>query len=74
MSSVSWINETQKSLLMTSAGDGVVRVWSGVAEAGLDVEGQMRPPNLVTAFHAVPVRALVVVLVLVLSARQASFS
>lgn len=57
---MSWINETNKSLLMTAAGDGVVRVWSGVmeAEASLDRDGQgkMQPPELVTGFQAIPVR------------------
>lgn len=60
VSHVSWINETNKSLLMTAAGDGVVRVWGGVMEAGgsLDEDGQgkMQPPELVTGFQAIPVR------------------
>ncbi|CAM9821629.1 unnamed protein product [Ectocarpus sp. 13 AM-2016] len=51
MTSVSWINETDNSLLLTAAGDGVVRVWGDVMEAGAD-EG--RPPDLVTAFRALP--------------------
>lgn len=62
--SASWINETHKSLLMTGAGDGVVRAWSGVmeAQAGLHEgadgkEGRMETPEMVTAFQAIPVRA-----------------
>ncbi|CAM9372062.1 unnamed protein product [Scytosiphon promiscuus] len=56
LTSVSWINETSKSLLLTGAGDGVARVWSGVAEADVGEKegGRMRPPELVTAFHALP--------------------
>ncbi|CAM9288968.1 unnamed protein product, partial [Hapterophycus canaliculatus] len=54
LTSVSWINETSKSLLLTGAGDGVARVWGGVIEAGLgETEGgRMRVPELVTSFHA----------------------
>lgn len=60
--SASWINETHKSLLMTAAGDGVVRAWGGVMEAeaysdgGAETERKMDPPDLVTAFQAIPVR------------------
>ena len=57
---MSWINETHKSLLMTTAGDGVVRVWGDVMEAETDVDraaqGKMTPPSLVTGFQAMPVR------------------
>ncbi|CAN0157751.1 unnamed protein product [Laminaria digitata] len=56
MSSVCWINEVHNSLLLTGSDDGVVRVWNGVLEAGAYGVGGMRPPELVTALRAVPVR------------------
>lgn len=40
---------------MTGAGDGVVRAWSGVMEVNPTM-ARMEPPELVTAFQAIPVR------------------
>lgn len=57
MSSIGWINDAHKSLLLLGSNDGVVRVWDGMLEAGAGGAGEMCSPELVTAFHAAPVSA-----------------
>lgn len=56
MTSIGWINEAHKSLLLMGSDDGVVRIWNGLLEAGTRGAGGMRPPQLVTALHAATVR------------------
>lgn len=52
MTSVSWINDSSTSLLLTGSDDGIVRVWDGLIESN----GEMicDQPDLSSAFFAAP--------------------
>ncbi|CAM9776589.1 unnamed protein product [Discosporangium mesarthrocarpum] len=54
MTSMAWINEAQESLLLTGADDGVVRVWDGLLQGGMNGPGNLQAPRLVTSLDAAP--------------------
>lgn len=52
MTSVSWLNEESKSLLITGANDGTLRIWEGLLRDDLSLSKER--PTLVSAFIAEP--------------------
>jgi WD40 repeat protein len=52
MTTISWVNEESKSLLITGATDGTLRIWEGLLRD--DYSLSKEAPNLISAFLAEP--------------------